>query len=285
VGLGPVVDALTVSSSPEGYGRVRMWGSFGFLVAAAAGGVALTLRGSRPADPLVPLLMVVGLLLAAVVAFRIEASPTRPRGRPHLREIGALLRDRRFRLLLATGTLHWMNLAPYNGFFGLFWRGRHLSPAVGGAAFVAGVLAEGGVLFWFARLRAHFRLETLLAISFGATAVRWLLVWSATSAFALVALQTVHGLTFGLFWISGIALLNDCVPRSLRATGQALYLMAIFGGGSLAGYHATGLALDTWNDVRPAFLCAGLLELLPFGMMLAVARRPAPLGPRFARGP
>lgn len=215
-----------------------------------------------------------GLLAAAAVAFRLEAAPARPLARPHLTEIGALLRDRRFRLLLATGTLHWMNLAPYNSFFGLFLRGRNLSPAVGGAAFVAGVLAEGLVLFWFTALRARFRLEALLAISFGATVVRWLLVWHATSGLALVALQTLHGLTFGLFWISGIALLNDCVPRPLRATGQALYLMAIFGVGSLAGYHATGLSLDTWHDVGPAFLCAGLLEVLPFGMMLAASRCP-----------
>jgi MFS transporter, PPP family, 3-phenylpropionic acid transporter len=115
--------------------------------------------------------------------------------------------------------------------------------------------------------------------------VRWLLVWHATSALALVSLQTVHGLTFGLFWISGIALLNDCVPRRLRATGQALYLVAIFGIGSLAGYHATGFALDSCHDVGPAFLCAGLLEVLPFGMMLAASRRlPGPAA-RLAPGP
>lgn len=287
VGIGPVVDALTVSSSPEGrgYGRVRMWGSFGFLVAAAAGGVLLTLRGSRPADPLVPLLMAGGLLTAAVVALRLEAPPARPVGRPHVTEIGALFGDRRFRLLLAAGTLHWMNLAPYNGFFGLFLRGRHLPPAVGGAAFVAGVLAEGLALFWFTALRARFRVETLLAISFGGTVVRWLMVSRATSALALVALQTLHGLTFGLFWISGIALLNDCVPRPLRATGQALYLMGIFGVGSLAGYHATGWVLDRWHDVAPAFLGAGLLEVLPFGMMLAAARRAPGPAPRLAHGP
>ena len=243
VGLGPVVDALTVvelarraavTAGCACGARLDSW----WLRRRAEW--LLTLRGSRPADPLVPLLMAGGLLRGRRGVSARGPAPARPLARPHLTEIGALLRDRRFRLLLATGTLHWMNLAPYNGFFGLFLRGRHLSPAVGGAAFVAGVLAEGLVLFWFTALRARLRLETLLAISFGATVVRWLLVWHATSALALVALQTLHGLTFGLFWISGIALLNDCVPRPLRATGQALYLMAIFGIGSLAGYHATG---------------------------------------------
>ena len=207
----------------------------------------------------------------------------RPLDKPHPSEILALLRDRRFRRLVLVGTLHWMNLAPYNGFFGLFLRGRQLPPAVGGAAFATGVVAEGLVLLGFSALRRRFRLETLLAISFGATVLRWIATGCTSSAVVLVVLQGLHGLTFGLFWITGMALLNECVPKALRATGQAVYLMAIFGLGSLAGYHATGLALDVWHDVGKAFLVAGLIELVPLAVIARAARsgaaRPAHEGP------
>jgi len=151
---------------------------------------------------------------------------------------------------------------------------------VGGAAFATGVVAEGVVLYGFTVLRRHFRLETLLAISFGATAVRWILTWSTWSAGPLIALQAVHGLTFGLFWITGMALLNEIVPKALRATGQAVYLMAILGAGSLTGYHATGLALDLWRDVGRALLVAGLVEIVPLVLILRAGSRRAP-----ARGP
>ena len=282
VGVTPVADTLAVAGSSDGrgYGRVRVWGSIGFLAAAVTGGALLTWRQSSGAYPLVPLLMAGGLVAATVVAFRIRAPATRPLGRPHIAELGALVRDRRFRALLLVGTVHWMALAPYNAFFGLFLRGRNLPPAVGGAAFATGVVAEGLVLYGFTALRRRFRLETLLAISFGATVARWILTWQTWSPAWLIVLQALHGLTFGLFWITGMALLNEIVPKALRATGQAVYLMAIFGVGSLVGYHATGLTLDVWHDVGRALAGAGLVEIVPLVLILRARSRTTP-----ARGP
>lgn len=270
VGAGPLVDTLAVALSHEGrgYGRTRLWGSIGFLVAAALGGLVLTWRGQRAADPMVPGLMLMGILSAGVASLFVKGHANPPPARPHLSEVGRLLKDGRFRLLLLVGMLHWMNLAPYNGFFGLLLLNRNLTPAVAGAAFAVGVIAEGAILFWFANLRAHFRLETLLGVSFALTAVRWLVVWRTRSEGVIIGIQVLHGLTFGLFWITGIAMLNDYVPKQLRATGQALLLAAMFGCGSLAGYHATGLILETTHQVGPAFLAAGLLELLPLGLLV-----------------
>jgi PPP family 3-phenylpropionic acid transporter len=275
VGIGPVVDTLAVASSPQGrgYGRLRMWGSFGFLVAAALGGVVLAVRGSRPADPAVPLMMLAGLCAAGATSFAIPTNSAAHRAKPRLAEVSAVWRDRRFRLLLLVAALHWMAMAPYNVFFGLLLRNRHLSPAIGGAAFAVGVIAEGAIMFWFAELRRAFRLETLLCVAFAATVARWALVSWVTGAFWMVALQALHGLTFGLFWVTGISLLNEIVPPTVRATGQALYLAAMLGLGSLAGYHATGLILDTFHDVGPAFLAAGAAELAPFAIVWQVRRR------------
>lgn len=275
VGVGPVVDTLAVASSPQGhgYGRVRMWGSFGFLVAAALGGVVLTARGSRPADPLVPLMMMAGLGAAGMTSFAVRRNPAAHRPTPHLGQVASLWRDRRFRLLLLLASLHWMAMAPYNVFFGLLLRNRHLSPVVGGAAFAIGVIAEGAIMFWFTNLRRAFRLETLLCVAFAATVLRWALVACVRSAFWMVALQALHGLTFGLFWIAGISLLNEIVPASVRATGQALYLAAMLGLGSLIGYHATGLILDLSHDVGPAFLAAALIELIPLAIVWRVRRQ------------
>jgi PPP family 3-phenylpropionic acid transporter len=276
VGIGPVVDTLAVgmTSQGRGYGRVRMWGSFGFLVAATVGGALLTMRGGRPADPLVPGLIMGGLLSAGLMSFFVKGHATARLHKPHFSDVAALWRDRRFRLLLGVALLHWMALAPYNVFFGLLLRTRHLAPAVGGAAFAVGVIAEGAVMFWFTALRRAFRLETLLCISFAATVLRWLLVWRTHSPVLMVALQAGHGLTFGLFWITGITLLNEIVPAPVRATGQALYLAAMLGLGSLIGYHVTGLILDRCHDVGPAFLLAGLVELLPLAIVWRTTRRP-----------
>jgi MFS family permease len=128
-------------------------------------------------------------------------------------------------------------------------------------------------MFWFAELRRAFRLETLLCVAFAATVLRWALVSWVGSAFWMVALQALHGLTFGLFWITGMALLNEIVPGPVRATGQAVYLGAMLGVGSLIGYHATGMILDLFHDVGPAFLVAAVVELVPLAIMWRVRRQ------------
>jgi len=128
-------------------------------------------------------------------------------------------------------------------------------------------------MYWFSNLRRAFRLETLLCVAFAATVLRWALVSWVGSAFWMVALQALHGLTFGLFWITGISLLNEIVPASVRATGQALYLAAMLGLGSLIGYRATGLILDLFHDVGPAFRTAALIELIPLAIVWRVRRR------------
>ncbi len=44
---------------------------------------------------------------------------------------------------------------------------------------------------------------------------------------ALILLQLFHGMTFGLFWSAAIELVAAIGPAPLRATGNALLVMAI----------------------------------------------------------
>ena len=89
---------------------------------------------------------------------------------------------------------------------------------------------------------------------------------------ALIALQALHGMTFGMFWSAAIALIAATVPASLRATGQALLVMSINLGGAL-GNAITG------RDLRRVRLAAAV----PAGRDRRAgaagrrARRPPPL--------
>src|SRR5204863_4405256 len=97
----------------------------------------------------------------------------------------------------------------------------HFSPAVWGRAFVVAMASEIVALFLFGWLRRRFALPSLLAVAFGATAVRWVLVGMVRGPAALVLLQLVHFCTFGLYWGAALGWLAACVPPRLRATGQA----------------------------------------------------------------
>lgn len=277
----PLLDASTlahVKATPGAtYARIRLGGSLGFAAAALAVGAALAARGDRPADPLLPL-TITSLVAAVALAVRGLPEAGAPEGpRPGLADAWALLRDRSLLGLLAVSALHWAACAPFHLFFGVLVRERGLPSAVTGLGMGAGVAAEVAVLLWFPRLEGRFRLRTLLAAAFGASALRWVLLSRAEGAAAVVALQAFHGLTFGLFWGSAVAALGRVVPPQLRSTGQALFSAVVFGGGNALGYQLAGLAYDRFASASPLFWWAGLIEVLPL-MGVLVARHRARFG-------
>ena len=274
----PLLDALTVeharTEAGSSYARIRLAGSLGFAGLALSLGALLALRGDRPGDPLVPitvLVLVAGYALAA--RWLPHAAPT-GLARPGWREARALLADRRLLLLLLGCAIHWMACAPFHLMFGLFVRDRGLPSVVTGLGMGAGVAAEIVLLFAMPRLAARYSLQALLVTSFLGSAVRWLLLSQAEGAASVIALQLLHGLTFGLFWGCAIEALARIVPRPLRSTGQAIFSAVVAGGGNAIGYQLAGLGYDRYGSVAPLFWWAGIIELVPLsGGLFLIARR------------
>jgi PPP family 3-phenylpropionic acid transporter len=269
----PLLDSLTlehVRAHPEqSYARIRLGGSLGFAAMALAVGAMLALRGDQPGDRLVPF-MVLGLVAAnALVARGLPAGRPPDGPRPGWAELRALLSERALRGLLLACAVHWLACAPFHLFFGLLVRERGLPSAVTGLGMGAGVAAEVAALLWFPRLAGRFRLSSMLAVAFAGSAVRWALLARAEGAFAVIALQLLHGLTFGLFWASAVAALSRVVPHALRATGQALFSAVVFGGGNALGYQLAGAAFDHYGAASPLFGWSALAEMIAFvGILL-----------------
>jgi PPP family 3-phenylpropionic acid transporter len=267
VGVGGLADALAIARVRAGavYGRLRLWGSVGFVTAAlAVGGAVELLEAGRPGR-LVPFAMWLSLASAFAAALRLKGAGE-AHAKPHAADLHALMKDRRLLLLLLIGVLHWMCLAPYNVFFGVFLHDLGLRPISWGLAYSTGVVAEIAVMLVFHRLQARFSLAALLAASFAASALRWLAIGTISNPAALIALQLLHGMTFGMFWSAAIALAAAVVPAPLRATGQALLVMAINLCGAF-GNALTGRLYDA-SGSRTMFLLAAAGELAPLLLVL-----------------
>jgi PPP family 3-phenylpropionic acid transporter len=275
MGISGLTDSLAIARMQAGgdYGRMRVWGSAGCMAMALVTGVLLTLRGRDPgADPLVPCLIFVALLSALLASRRLHG--TGETGvRPRLGDLRQLFASDRYRLLLMAAPLHWACCAPYNSFFGILLRDRHLPPVVLGVGFCIGVAGEMLIFVRFSRLRALFDLDTMLAIAFGGSAVRWLLVAQLDSTAAMMALQLLHCLTYGLFWAAGVTVVGETAPPHLRATGQAFFVISVVGVGNILGNLATGALYDLGGGAGHAFLAAGFAELIPLALALTARRR------------
>jgi PPP family 3-phenylpropionic acid transporter len=272
VAVGGLADAFAVARVRAGavYGRLRVWGSVGYVIAAVLIGALLSAHGHE-ATRLVPISMwlVLGCAFYAATRLRGEGDPA---ARPRAADIVALLRNPKFGLVLAIAALHWICLSPYNIYFGVFLQDLGLAPVSWAFAYSTGVVTEVLVLLIFHRLQARFRLSTLLAAAFAVSAARWLAIAMVRAPWALIALQALHGMTFGLFWSAAIALVGAMVPSSLRATGQALLIIAI-NVGAAVGSAITGRVYDAEGGARVLFLLAAVGELAPLAVVLAARRR------------
>ena len=65
-------------------------------------------------------------------------------------------------------------------------------------------------------------------------------MWWGASVPMLVLAQALHGVTFGVFWLAVVRLVNAITPRDLSSTGQSLLSTAgrrnRCGGGNVWGW-------------------------------------------------
>lgn len=275
----PLVDSVSLewtrARPVTSYAGLRLFGSLGFVALALLVGRTLAARGDRPGDVLVPATIALCVAGYALVARSIPAAPPHPGARPGFGDLAKLVRDRRLLLFLGACALHWAACAPYHLFFGVLVRDRGLPSDVTGLGMGVGVVAEIGALLVFPRLERRLSLRRLLAIAFLGSAVRWVLVSRAESAGAIVALQLLHGLTFGLFWGTAMGAMATFVPPRLRATGQALFTAIVFGLGNAFGYQLSGAGYDRFRSAAPLFAWAAAVEIAALGFALLFLGRRA----------
>ncbi len=272
----PLVDSvsmeLVAADRRLSYARIRLFGSLGYIAVALLLGLLLSGRGNRPADRLVPAAFVACVAGYALLARRL---PTLPAGgeRPRLADLRALLLDRRLLGLLLAAAVHWGATAPFHIFLGVYVRDLGQPAWVTGLAMSVGVGAEILALLAFPRFERHST-RALYAVSFGVSALRWLLCWQLTWAPLLVAVQLLHALTFGLFWGASVRAMGQLVPARLRATGQALFSGLVFAGGNVFGYQLSGVGYDHYGSAAPLFGWAAAAEILALALALTLLRRP-----------
>jgi len=268
----PLMDTLTlhhVARTGDTFARVRLFGSVGFIMSTVLFG--LFASGVDQAVVRVPL-----VLLSALAAWSLLLKDsTAPGRRLHPLAGLRLLRHADLRWLLAGTSLHWLACAPFHGTFSIHVMELGLSPTVVGLVAGLGVLAEVGVMAFYPRLTGSWTPRQVLAFAFAASAVRWGGMALTSTAWGLVGLAPLHGLTFGAFYVASVAFLSRRVPPELRASGQALFAAVTFGFGGLVGYVSSGAGYD-WLGGHRLFAVAGALELVAALLVLRAVGAPAP---------
>ncbi|HEX4326949.1 MAG TPA: MFS transporter [Burkholderiales bacterium] len=262
----PLVEAITldhVRDAPGRYGRIRLWGSIGYICSVLGLGYLLDHVSE------VAVLVVVTSLLAAVMLM----AWLMPAPRQHVARhedggsVAEVLRRGEVRAFFAAGMLNAFAHAALYTFFSLYLIRHGYSKATVGWMWSLGVIIEVGVFHYLPQLTRRFDLTTLYFSSFVACAVRFLLIaWAVDNLWLLIIAQLLHASTFAIYHSSAVALVSRYFGPSRLARGQALYISLTFGLGGFIGATVSG---ELWERVGPAWTytasaAAGLAGMLIF---------------------
>jgi MFS transporter, PPP family, 3-phenylpropionic acid transporter len=259
--------ALSHLVSPEGaldtkrYGRVRVWGSVGFVVAVTCSGFALQALGVAWFPVLVVALL--AALLLAAWRLPVLAEPAHAADAPQgaltvLREpVVAWFFGGVFLTVLAHTSLY--------TFFSLYLVELGYSKSAVGLIWAFGVAIEV-FWFWFQSRWVHgLTMHAWLVLAALVTALRLAAVAGFGSfAWVLVLSQVTHAVTFAAQHTACIAVVNRHFPGRLRGRGQALYAVLGYGASGVIGGVAGGALSDAfgfaavfWAGSAAALLAAG----------------------------
>jgi PPP family 3-phenylpropionic acid transporter len=266
-----LADRIALESGVN-YGRRRLWGSIGFLLAASGFGSWCPPALSR----YLPAAVALALALAYLSSLRLPRASA-AQAQPALREAGRLFRQPRVLLLLCGSSIFSMSHASYDLCGSLAFRDLGASGNTIGQLWSTGVVAEILVLAVASRLFQSARPETLLVLSYGVGALRWLSMSLLPRAELGFLLQPLHGISFGLVWISSLEVLRRNAEPSALGGAQGSLMAANSVGGTL-GILVFGplyAARGAGSVFQLATLLACAAVLLAGVALLAPERSPA----------
>lgn len=256
----PLVEAMTLSHLGEridAYGRIRLWGSIGFIVMVVGLGYAFDTI-SIAWLPWAVLAVMLGIAAFARVIPEAEILVHAGDHQP-LREV---VKRPEVAALLAACLLMAVTHGPYYTFYSIYLVDHGYDKSTVGWLWALGVLCEIGIFLVIPRIFSRVTPRTLILASFALAVLRFLLIaWGVESAWVVWGAQTLHAFTFGTYHAAAVALIHQHFRGRHQARGQALYTSVSYGVGGTIGGLASGF---TWETLGPAWtytLAAGSAAL------------------------
>jgi PPP family 3-phenylpropionic acid transporter len=258
------------------YGRVRLWGSLGFLVTVLAAGNWFELHGMRDfpawaAATLAAVTLSVWWMPDLKESTHLGAAPTQG--------VWPLLRQPPVAWLFASIFFHVLSHIAIYTFFSLYLDSLGYSKAMIGLSWAVSVVLE---IAWFLSQARWLPLMSLTAWLVLASALAVLRLgltagWAGVLVLLLLA-QALHAITFATHHTVCVALISHHFPGRLRGRGQALYTVIGYGLSGILGGLGGGV-LSARMGLSSVFWAASGFAAIGFACAWRVWRLQHPTPP------
>jgi PPP family 3-phenylpropionic acid transporter len=235
----PQIEGLTlncVRGNASRYGRIRLWGSIGYILLTIFTGKMIDMFSSEA-----PIYVgaIVLFSLFAVTIF-LKEPPREKSTDLQQASIWNKINTSVFYTFLLSAALLQLSFGAYYGFFALYVLDLGYSGQATGWLVALGVLAEVVIFLQAGKLITLFGVKWILVTSILLTALRWyLLAVFASNPIILVLSQVLHAFSFGMTHAASMHFIHHYFGNKFQSHGQAIYISVGFGiGGAIGGYGA-----------------------------------------------
>ena len=257
----PLTDGLSITvSESDGadYGRLRVWGSIGFVITSLAGGLWLV------GDYIQAFPIVLGTLMLILVFASMGFPMFKPAAVETLESTSF---SKAFYTLLAIAFIMQVSHGAYYGFFSLYLAEAGYSGGQIGIYWVIGVVAEIILMWRWSKALQAAAPALVFIICLLLAALRWAGIALTTDPILLFLLQLLHAATFAAFHVTAIAWVRRLSPDSRHGAAQGMFSAAGFGLGSTIGIMGCGLIANELGYIAAYYTCA-IIALLGIPLTL-----------------
>ncbi|WP_317843098.1 MFS transporter [Ornithinibacillus gellani] len=238
------------------FGTIRMWGSIGFATSALIIGELLAKVGVQ--------YMIYPYLffgtLALLVTFKLKDVPVES-DPISFRDLSKLLTNKPYLIFLGLMMFLTISHRANDSFIGLYIAELGGNEGLVGVAWFVGVISEAAIFafagYWF---RKYHPLVFIIAAGV-LYSIRWFFYASFNSPYQVIALQVLHGVTFGVFYLAAFDYISRLIPKLLQSTGHLVFFATFFGVSGIIGSLVGGVLIDNYGG-STLYTAIGILSLL-----------------------
>jgi PPP family 3-phenylpropionic acid transporter len=267
----PLVEATTLSylgKHSARYGRIRSWGSVGFIMTVVGLGQAfdyIAIAWLLWAG----LVCEIGILIFSrqiphteVVAHHTDSQPVKQ-----------IVLQRRVLVLFGACFLMSVAHGPYYTFYSIYLVEHGYAKSSVGGLWALGVICEIAVFFIMPWLFNRYGYTRILLASFACAVARFLMIgWCVDFIVVLLIAQILHAATFGAYHAASLGLVHEFFKGRHQSKGQALFGSFTYGAGGMVGGLASG---PIWQHYGATVLysCSAGMAILGWMLMWWKLRR------------
>jgi len=262
IATASALDYLESIGAVDDFGTLRMWGSVGFAVSSVlmgalfldqillyfpwfAGGIFLTLA-------------LVGLLLPEARQLYNYTG---------FKDLRFVIRGQQFITFLIASIFLGATMGIYNNYMTLFLQEIDTASWLIGVIISLQAIVEVPMMMLAPYLLKRVAIKWLLLAGAVAFLLRWLLYIFIRQPAWIVPTQILNGVGVFSFFVVGVAYVDRLVDPKWRATGQALYGIAMMSIGSGLGIYSAGLIIERYA-VSSVWVFNSVLGLVALGLYL-----------------